>query len=165
MASRDNISKVKVFVVSPLATNKTTVPSAAVDTQGWEAVGFTITAGPSGDTLAPNTAIEWDVQDSPDETTWSAVPDALINVQITPANPTGTAVGLANGAANTGCAFLATSDAQIATNFEVRVGYVGIQRYVRINELHSGTQGSGTPSMILAVLSEPTYEPFTGNLT
>lgn len=132
-----------VVALAP-ANLKNTTASSTVDTFGYEGVLFEITLGPTGDTLSGAQAFEFDVQDSPDGTTWSAVASQFL---LYPA------AGAANANA---IAFVSASDAsaQVLTG-----GYIGIQRYVRVNVVVTGTMTDGTTIGINAVLGFARHLP------
>lgn len=123
MATRDLVhNENPVISVAPVALAAGATNGAGVDTSGFESVAIHAASGAQGGT---SPVLKLSVQDSPDNTTWTNVADALIEV------PTGV-VG-PNSAGFT-----------VAASSVVKVGYIGAQRYVRAVYTLSGTTPTAT---------------------
>tara|TARA_R110000751_G_scaffold29882_3_gene76888 strand:+ start:317 stop:742 length:426 start_codon:yes stop_codon:yes gene_type:complete len=103
--------------------------SAACDLINNDGSLLVVNMGNSGDTLSASVYWELEVEDSPDDSTWTDVPDALITDAVTGSN-TGT---------------FAKVDAPAEDSRIFTTAYLGRQRYVRIVVNKTGTHTNGTP--------------------
>tara|TARA_R110000851_G_scaffold88877_4_gene193921 strand:+ start:914 stop:1339 length:426 start_codon:yes stop_codon:yes gene_type:complete len=102
---------------------------AACDLLNHDGSLLVVNMGNSGDTLSSTVYIELEVEDSPDNSTWTDVADDLITGAVTGTN-TGT---------------FAKVDAPAEDSAIFTTAYLGRERYVRIVVNVSGTHSNGTP--------------------
>lgn len=138
MASKDSQSSIVVkSALVPIVGNNTTEGTGlTVDTLGYESVTFGIYIGVSGDTLSGSVYITPSLEDSPDNSTWTAV--------------------AAGNLINSGLAVVddAAEDAVMQ-----EVGYKGEKRYVRCLLTFTGTHTNGCPIAAVAVLGHARHMP------
>lgn len=103
--------------------------SAACDLRNHDGSLLSVNMGNSGDTLSGSVYIELEVEDSPDGSTWTDVPDALITGAVTGSN-TGT---------------FAKVDAPAEDSRIFTTAYLGREAWVRIVVNLTGTHTNGTP--------------------
>ena len=122
----NNISAVASIapVVAASDTN-----GSGVDLQGFESATVLVSTGVEGITLSGSNKIDFKLEDSSDNSTFTAVSSASA---VT--DGTVTAAGI----------FL-TLDDNAETPAETSIGYVGGARYIRVVADFSGTHGTGTP--------------------
>lgn len=108
---------------------------ATIDLQGYDGCEFVLSAGVGGITFDGTNYIEVIMEESDDDTTWSAVDDAYV-LGMT---------GVTDGVIKT------FGDAH-AAGANYRFGYVGYKRYARIRLNFVGTHGSPTPLSAIALL-------------
>lgn len=127
-----------------LPANRTaTATSASVDLRYADDVALLFTVGAQGDTLSGSVKAEFEVQESDDNTTFTAVANAdLTNFE------TGTNVGTAK-----------VIDANAKASMTYRAGYKGNKRYIRVVERRTGAHTTGTPTSVLALLGRTRYQP------
>jgi hypothetical protein len=166
MPTRDNATNTKTVIAISAGTKTASGDGITIDTQGYDRVSFKVSLGPSGDTLSGTTAIELDIAESTDGSTWNYAGDYDI-VAPYAQSTTHEGIGVANGATNSGAFFLATSTATVALVNSVQPvvsgGYIGTKRYVRLRYQITGTHTNGTPVSAIALLSGPTLSPVGGN--
>ena len=108
-----------------------------VDTRGFDSTTIIFNVGITGDTLSSSVYLELEVEDSPDNSTWTDCADAdLTNVTSETTNNTGT-VALINANAE--------DQAVFAT------GYIGDKRYVRGVVNITGTHTNGIEVGIIII--------------
>ena len=117
--------------------------SSVIDMAGFRDVTVLAAIGESGDTLSGSVYIELEMQESDDDSTYTACADADITNAVTGTN-TGT-FALIDAAAE--------DDAVFASQ------YLGDKRYVKVNINVTGTHTNGTPCGVLAVQSGENYLP------
>jgi len=151
----NNLAHFPTLVPAARLTGGSPYNGVAVDTQGAESAEILIIVGAPGVTFTGGgIGIEFQVQQSANGTSgWTAVADADLTAPVT----------AANGATVTGSALLLTTGFTAATT--VSVGYQGIARYLRVVEVHTGTQATGTPTAVLIVCANYAYRPVGGNPT
>jgi len=152
MASRDLTNNVKGVGVLLPAVRTTTTLSTKADTQGFESVIARIHIGTYGDAQSGSVYMEAELQESDDDSTYTAVADAdlLFPVAQGKAARTGTATGTFFQSKTTGA-----NDA--AGHYDV--GYRGSKRYLKINLRFTGTHSTGTPSSATFSLGHPSFVP------
>lgn len=168
MPTRDAVNKLKPLNALTAATLTASADGNAIDLQGFDGAGFHVFAGPSGDALSAGVAVEFDIAESDDGTTWNFAGDYDVVVPE-PQSATHQGIGVANGAVNTGAFFVGTS----STPFGLVAGlqpvfkasYIGRKRYVRLHVHLTGTHATGIPVFAVAVLTDPNYRPVYGNLS
>ena len=114
-----------------------------IDTRGFESVSVIFVVGESGDTLSGSVYIELELEDSPDNSTWTDCADADLTKSVTGTN-TGTAAKI---------------DAAAEDDVVVAVGYIGDKRYVRGVINITGTHTNGTPIGIVGLQGHPLRSP------
>lgn len=106
--------------------------SASVDLQDADDATLLFHIGASADTLSTTNKIELEVQESDDNSTFTACADAAITNPAT--------------ATNTGTAAVVTSNGTASTLY--KVGYKGTKRYIRGVLNFSGTHSTGTVTAV-----------------
>lgn len=135
-----------VQLIDP-ATSTATVTSATLDTN--ESIGspmLIIAMGESGDTLSGSVYWSLSIQDSPDDSTWTAVTAS-------------DRVSFADVAAG---GIYAVIDAAAEDDASFPIGYTGPERYVRVLATKTGTHSNGTPIGAVAVI-ENIHKPSSGS--
>lgn len=130
----DNIKTTQCLASVTLTGNGTTTNCTSVDTTGFGATQFEVNVGNSGDTLSGSVYMEIEMQESTDNSTFTAVADADVDSTVT-ANNTGT---------------LALIDAPTEDTLIVKGQYLGTKRYVRIAIVRTGNHANGTPMGVAA---------------
>ena len=110
--------------------------SASVDTQNYDAVALLVSVGATGDTLNGTNRVELQVQESDDNSAFTAVADADLLKAV------------AGQAAGT---FGVVNNGTTAINKVYATGYRGNKRYVRVALANFGTTSSGTGMDVLAL--------------
>ena len=118
---------------------------SSVDMKDYRHLAFYACFGDSGDTLASGLYIELEVEDSPDDSSFTDCADALITNSVT-GNNTGT-FALINAPAEDQCIKMCE--------------YKGAARYVRPVVSITGTHTNGCPVSIMAVRSGYQQKPVT----
>ncbi len=123
------------------AVRTTSANSASVDLQNYDSAVIGFNVGASGDTWSNTTKICLEVQDSPDNSTWTACADAVLtNFTDTQAVNTGTVAVMNSNALGSAAYF---------------TGYIGNQRYVRGVLNYQGTHATGSPVDVFALAGRP----------
>lgn len=137
MASKDLHNSVKVVAgIDPIVGNNTTEGTGlTIDTLGYESCDMVFHFGVSGDTLSGSVKMQASLEDSPDNSTWTAV----------------AAAGLQGS--------LSLIDAAAEDEVVQSVGYIGTQRYVRHLITFTGTHTNGCPISAVAVLGHARHQP------
>jgi len=120
--------------IAPVATIDPVVASSdtngtGVDLQGYESAAIVVQTGVEGITLSTSNKIEFILEDSDDNSTFSAVTSST---------------SVTEGSVDSSGIFL-TLDGNDDTPQASTIGYVGGKRYVRVTADFSGTHGTGTP--------------------
>ena len=110
-----------------------------VDTKGFENAMICVDTGVEGITLSSSNKIEFELEHSDDDTTYTDATSADVNGTLG-----------ANGN------FL-TLDANAETPQISEIEYVGGKRYVRVVVNFSGTHGTGTPCSAFVALGKPRH--------
>lgn len=129
-------------IVDPVVVTTDSL-SSAIDQAGFRDVTVAVAVGESGDTLSGSVYIELEMQESDDDSTYTACADADITNAVTGTN-TGT-FAVINAAAEDDAVFLSQ--------------YLGGKQYVKVNVNVTGTHTNGTPIGVLAVQSGENYLP------
>ena len=130
-------------IVDPAVTS-IDVLSTVVDMAGFRDVTALVSVGESGDTLSGTVYVELEMQESDDDSTYTACADADITNAVTGSTNTGT-FALIDAAAE--------DDAVYASM------YLGSKQYVKVNINVTGTHTNGIPVGVLAVQSGENYLP------
>ena len=110
-----------------------------VDRQGFESVMFVVNSGIEGDTLSGSVKFDFILQESDDDSSWSAVTSST-SVTETSVDSSG---------------IFLTLDANGETPQTSQIGYIGGKRYPRVKLDATGTHSNGTPISIQAILGNP----------
>ena len=119
------------------------VNSASVDMKGYNDVMFVVNLGESGDTLSGSVKVEFEIEDSSDDSTWADAADADLTTTVS-----GT---------NTGCFGVVDDAAEDDAVFVTR--YIANERYVRVVLNFTGTHTNGIPVSVTAIQSNPQVLP------
>ena len=130
------------------ANRTTTTTSASLDTRDGESAALLFNVGAAGDTLSGTVYIELEVQESNDNSTWTAVANTDLNNYVTGSTNAGTAKKIA-----------ANADA----NQAYLVGYKGGMRYIRGVDRRTGTHSTGTPTGIVGISGRRHLAPANAN--
>lgn len=112
-----------------------------VDRQFYEGVTIVVDTGAEGITLSSTNKIEFELEHSDDDSTYSDMSSSDVN-----------------GTLGTNGLFL-TLDADAETPQISEIEYVGNKRYVRVVANFSGTHGTGTPIGASVILHKPRHAP------
>src|SRR5690348_2462596 len=124
MASRDLVHNLKPTSGLAPAVRTATALSSACDLQGFESVVARVHIGTFGDVQSGSLYIEAELQESSDNSTYTAVADADLLFPSGRSAATGTATGTFVQTKTTG-------KADTAGVYEV--GYAGTKRYLKVN--------------------------------
>ena len=112
-----------------------------VDLQGFESATVVLSVGIEGVTLSTTIKIEFELEESTDNSTFTDVTSAT--------SVTETSVGTG------GLFFTADGNADIPA--VTTIGYVGGARYIRVVANFSGTHGTGTPISATVIKGHPRH--------
>jgi len=110
-----------------------------VDIQGFESCMFIVNSGIEGDTLSGSLKFDFILEDSDDDSSFSAVTSSK---------------SVTEGSVDSSGIFL-TLDANGETPQTSQIGYIGGKRYARVKVDATGTHSNGTPISVQAVLGNP----------
>lgn len=116
---------------------------SSVDLKGYRWVTFVAQIGTGGITFDSSNKIEFEVEESDDDSTFTDVADADLQGAV--------------AGTNDGCFGVVDSAADDVATYECT--YKGSSRYVRPTVNFSGTHGTGTPISVLAIRHGATYRP------
>lgn len=150
MATRDLLHNIKPVRGLAPAVRTATALSSACDTQGFESVVARVDIGTFGDVQSGSLYIEAELQESSDNSTYTAVADSDLILATGRSAITGTATGTFVQTKTTGSNDL--------TNV-YEAGYRGSKRYLKVNMRLTGTHTNGTPSAVTFDLSSADYLP------
>ena len=139
-----NLSHVSLLV--PAVRNSDT-NSASMDLRDSESAALLFHIGASADTLSGTNKIELEVQESDDNSTFTAVANLDMNVYA--------------AATNTGTGAVVVSNATASQSY--LFGYKGNKRYIRGVFNFSGTHSTGTPVGIIGLRGGNHYLPQNAN--
>jgi hypothetical protein len=133
---KDLISNIDPKSILIPAVRTADATSSAVDLQDDLACVLLAHVGLSGDTLSGSVKIEFEVQHSDDNSSYSACADADLSAAVTGTN-TGT---------------FAVVDAAADDEQMYKVAYIGNKRYLKVVANFTGTHTNGCPVAVEAVL-------------
>jgi hypothetical protein len=136
---RDLYSQSKVSQMLLPKSRTATLQSSSVDMSGCRGLMIVADIGDTSDTYSATDKVELELQESDDNSTFTAVADADCINAISGATATGTFAKITNAAAGTGTQMTFTTE------------YLGNKRYVRVNARYSGTHTNGLEIGIVAV--------------
>lgn len=149
MSMRDLRNNIKSVVGIGNATFTADNTPAAIDLDGFDAAVIEFAVGVGGITFDTTNKVEFKVTHSDDDSTYTAVADA--DVELTESNITTVGTG--------GIVYSLIAAHAAAT--VVNIGYVGNKRYVKILADFSGTHGTGTPIGVQVIKALPQDAPTT----
>ena len=134
----NNISVVQSIapVVGSSDTNGT-----GVDLQFFESAVAVVDTGVEGDVLSSSVKIDFILEDSDDNSSWSAVTSQS---------------SVTDGTVDSSGIFL-TLDANAETPQVTSIGYVGGKRYLRVTADFTGTHSNGTPIAVSIIKGSPRH--------
>ena len=146
MANKDLANNLLMTQVLDPATTSATVNTAGLDMKGATGGMINVLIGESGDTLS--STVKWDLilQDSDDDSSYSAV-------------TSNTDVSFADVDSN---GIFATIDAAAEDDASYAIGYNGAKRYVRVACTKTGTHTNGTPIGAVGI-TMPIHRPVSGS--
>jgi len=146
MANKDLANNLLMTQVLDPATTSATVNTAGLDMKGANGGMINVLIGESGDTLS--SSVKWDLilQDSDDDSSYSAV-------------TSNTDVSFADVDSN---GIFATIDAAAEDDASYAIGYNGAKRYVRVACTKTGTHTNGTPIGAVGI-TMPIHRPVSGS--
>ena len=121
--------------------------STGLDLRDCDAAALLFHVGASADTLSGTNKIELEMQESDDDSTYTAVANADVNNSVT--------------ATNAGTAKVVVSNATASQAY--LMGYKGNKRYIRGVLNFSGTHGTGTPIGVIGLRGGNHYQPANAN--
>ena len=136
---RDIANRTKSVTCQDAKISTADANGTTVDTIGFESVMFIVNSGIEGDTLSSSVKFDFILQDSTDDSTFSAVTSST---------------AVTEGSVDSSGIFL-TLDANGETPQTSQIGYIGGNRYVRVKIDATGTHSTGTPISVQAVLGNP----------
>ena len=146
MANKDLANNLLMTQVLDPATTSATVNTAGLDMKGASGGMINVVIGESGDTLS--SSVKWDLilQDSDDDSSYSAVTS---NTDVSFADVDSSGI-------------FATIDAAAEDDASYAIGYNGTKRYVRVACTKTGTHTNGTPICAVGI-TMPIHRPVTGS--
>ena len=137
----ENSTTISQIVDPAVATADVT--SSAVDMAGFTDLNILVSVGESGDTLSGSVKVELELQESDDDSSYTACANASITNAVTGTN-TGT---------------FAVIDAAAEDDAVYQTKYLGGKQYVKVVANLTGTHTNGIPVGVLAVKSGKNYLP------
>ena len=148
----DAISKVELLNLNVSAVKTADEDGDGVDNQGFESVLHFITLGISGDTLSGSVKSELKLEDSDDNSSFSAVTSADdVNIN------TGSSDGVVVNPDSSG--IFATIDDPAEDDLVYAIGYRGTKRYSRVVYDTTGSHSNGMPMSNQAIRSRAAISP------
>jgi len=138
-------------MIDPIVGNNTAegTPANGLNKQGFDSMELIALIGLSGDVLSGSVKIDVILEESDDDSTYTAVTNADDVIVY--------ADGVATAPDASG--IIATIDASTKDETKVRCGYVGNSQYVRLNLTFTGTHTNGTPIAMLGLQSCASVRP------
>lgn len=128
--------------------------SSSIDLAGYHGAVVALLIGAFGDVQSGTIYMEGELQESNDDSTYTAVADADLLFPPSDAARAGTAVGTF---------FQSKTTAAHDLSGIYTVGYRGNKRYLKCNLRLTGTHSTGTPVAVLMTAGFPDYAPVSGN--
>ena len=141
------IALVSVFGPITVAADQTAI---VIDRQGFESLTFAAAIGIGGITFDGSNYIEWTLEHSDDNVTYSNI--ALTDI-IGKDIPTSIVTG------QNGASVLKSFKAAQAAAAVFEYGYIGGKRWTRFDIEFTGTHGAGTPMCITAIKGSANIKP------
>jgi hypothetical protein len=135
-----DLSNKTAAVVSLAPANRTAdANGTGIDLQFWESALVIAQAGAEGDTLSGSVYIQFKLEHSDDDSTYTAVAQADV----------------ADGTVSSGV--FATIDANGEAPSVHQLSYIGGKRYIRVVDDRTGTHTNGTPTSAVVVKGNPRH--------
>lgn len=132
-------------IYAPLLVAATVdVNHVSVDTRGYDSLVFVVGVGISGDTLSGSVFVEFELEDSVDDSVWVDAVDGDVQGSI-------------EGATNTGTFAVVDDPAEDDTVYAG--GYIGPERYVRVVQNVTGTHTVGIEVSVAAIQGHAHISP------
>lgn len=112
-----------------------------VDLQGFEGAMVIVDMGAEGDTLSGSVKIDYKLEESSDDSTYTAVTSSS---------------SVTDGSVDSNGIF-ATFDANAEAPAVTGIGYVGGSRYIRVVADFTGTHSNGTPCSAMVIKGHPRH--------
>ena len=138
---QDLANNIKLMQSLAPAARDADANGTGVDLQGYENVAIVVDSGAEGITLSGTNKIEFELEHSDDDSTYTDCESSDIN-----------------GTLGSGGLFL-TLDANGETPQISEIEYLGSKRYVRVVANFSGTHGTATPCSAFVILGKPRHAP------
>lgn len=136
-----DLSNKTAAVVSLAPANRTAdANGTGVDLQFWESALVIAQAGAEGDTLSGSVYIQFKLEHSDDDSTYTAVAQADV----------------ADGTISSGGVFALMDTAAEAPAVH-QLSYIGGKRYIRVVDDRTGTHTNGTPTSAVVVKGNPRH--------
>lgn len=142
-----NVKLVRAIDPDVYTTDQT---GTGIDRQGFEAVEHVVDLGESNDTLSGSVYYDFILEESDDDSTYTAV-TASASALV------GSAASAVSAPDSSG--IFATVDAAAEDNLILRIGYIGGKRYSRVKVDFTGTHTNGTPLSAFAILGMAEQAP------
>lgn len=136
---RDISNRTKSVATQVPAVVTADANGTGVDLQGFESAMVVVNTGAEGDTLSSSVKFDFILEDSDDDSTYSAVTSST---------------SVTEGSVDSSGIFL-TLDANGETPQISQIGYIGGKRYIRCKIDVTGSHSNGTPMGAVVVLGNP----------
>lgn len=136
---KDLANSIAVITSLLPATRTSSANGTGVDLQGFESAVAQIHIGASGDTLSGSVYISVKLEESDDNSSFTAVAQADVT----------------EGTITSGVWYVANSAGTAST--VQHIGYNGSKRYIRVTHTITGTHTNGTPSSAVIIKSNPRH--------
>jgi hypothetical protein len=136
---RDISNKTSAVATQVPAVVTADANGTGVDLKGFQSAMVVVNSGIEGDTLSGSVKFDFILEESADDSSWSAVTSST---------------SVTEGSVDSSGIFL-TLDANGETPQTSQIGYIGSKRYVRVKIDATGTHSNGTPISIQGVLGNP----------
>ena len=136
---RDISNRTKSVATQVPAVVTADANGTGVDLQGFESAMVIVNTGAEGDTLSSSVKFDFILEDSDDDSTYSAVTSST---------------SVTEGSVDSSGIFL-TLDANGETPQISQIGYIGGKRYIRCKIDATGTHSNGAPMGVVVVLGNP----------
>lgn len=141
MLDLENVTTVQQIIDPVVLSGTSDVTSAAIDLAGFRDVNIAVLVGESGDSLSGSLKVELEVQESDDDSTYTACANADITNAVTGTN-TGT---------------FAVIDAAAEDDAVYQTKYLGDKQYVKVVANLTGTHTNGIPLGAIAIKAGERY--------
>lgn len=147
---KDLTSHVKISKAFGPVTLSTDQTAVVVDRQGYHSVAISLDIGIGGITFDGSNYLEFTLEHSDDNSTWSNVTLADLSGKDVPAS-------IVTGQNSASCIKRLIAAHAAAANY--KMGYIGGKRYLRADIEFTGTHGTGTPICWNFLLGDAELQP------